>query len=236
MRMNTSCTRSSLAGRLPVVRRKKLNSRLWLRSNKVASLSTSPSRTSAISSLSVAFTLAPAPSGTASRTWIPQAPEKVTRLLLASRAVDPAPTYPLEPSGEEMRALVAAAMERIVRHVESLPGQPAAVTEGGAELARALREPLPQTGAPLSELLDLLFERAVPHSFNTAGPGYLAYIPGGGIFHAALADLIADSVNRYVGVFAAAPGLAQLEANVVRWLAEIVGYPSAARGILTSGG
>ncbi len=39
-----------------------------------------------------------------------------------------------------------------------------------------------------------------------------------------------------MGVFAAAPVLAQLEANVVAWFAEIVGYPAGARGFLTSGG
>ncbi len=44
-------------------------------------------------------------------------------------------------------------------------------------------------------------------------------------------DLISNTVNRYVGVWAAAPGLAQLESNVVQWLCEIVGYPSGAGGI-----
>ena len=144
--------------------------------------------------------------------------------------------HPLEPSTAAMRDMVEAALQRILPYLETLAAQPAASTEGGPALARALAEPLPETGTPFSELLDLLFDRAVPCSFNTAGPGYLAYIPGGGLFHAAVADLIADSVNRYVGVFAAAPGLAQLEANVTRWLAEIVGFPPAARGILTSGG
>jgi aromatic-L-amino-acid decarboxylase len=142
----------------------------------------------------------------------------------------------LELSAEEMRRLVDTAMERIVRHIESLPAQPAADTEGGRELARSLIEPLPEEGRPYSELLDLLFQKLVPKTFNTASPGYLAYIPGGGIFHAALADLISSSVNRYMGVFAAAPGLSQLEANVVRWFCQIVGYPAQAGGILASGG
>ncbi len=145
-------------------------------------------------------------------------------------------TFPLEPSGEEMRRLVQQAMDRIVPHIESLPRQPAADVAGGPSLARSLMESLPEQGEAFDPLLELLFDRVVPKSFNTAGPGYLAYIPGGGIFHSAVADLIADSVNRYVGVFAAAPGLSQLEANVVRWLAEIIGYETDARGFLTSGG
>src|SRR5262249_8040669 len=123
----------------------------------------------------------------------------------------------LELQGDPLRRLIEAATERILSHIESLPRQPSADVEGGIALARSLVETMPETGTPVAELLDLLFDTVVPKTFNTAGPGYLAYIPGGGIPHAAVADLIADSVNRYVGVFAAAPGLAQLEENVVRW-------------------
>jgi aromatic-L-amino-acid decarboxylase len=39
-----------------------------------------------------------------------------------------------------------------------------------------------------------------------------------------------------VGVFAAAPALAQLETNVIRWLCRIVGYGPSGGGVLTSGG
>jgi aromatic-L-amino-acid decarboxylase len=141
----------------------------------------------------------------------------------------------LELTGPEMRALVDAAMARIVVHLESLPEQPAFDLDGARELSRSLVESMPEQGAAPDELLDLVFQAALK-SFNTAGPGYLAYIPGGGIFHAAVADLIADAVNRYVGVWLAAPGLSQLEANVVRWFCDIVSYPATARGMLTSGG
>ena len=115
---------------------------------------------------------------------------------------------PLEPSQEDMRGLVDQAMEQILAYIASLPDQPAAQTEDGAALARALKDCLPEDGTPYADLLTLLFQKAIPASFNCAGPGYLAYVPGGGIFHAAVADLISNAVNRYVGVWAAAPGLA----------------------------
>lgn len=150
--------------------------------------------------------------------------------------MEPPRTFPLEPDAAEMRRLVDAAMARIVPFVESLPRQPAAVWEGGADFARALAEPAPEHGAPIEELLALLFDRVVPHSFNTAGPGYLAYVPGGGIFHTALADLIGDVVNRYVGVWLAAPGMVRLEQNVLEWFRELLGLPPGAGGVLTTGG
>ncbi len=143
---------------------------------------------------------------------------------------------PLELGSEEMRSLVDQAMEHIVAHIESLPSQPVSANDGGLELARSLVEPLPELGTSFSDLLEHLFEEVVPCSYNTASAGYLAYIPSGGLFQSAVADLIADSINRYVTVWLAAPGLVQLEANVVRWLCEIVGYPPAAGGFLTSGG
>src|SRR5262249_45922816 len=163
-----------------------------------------------------------------------QGPGKLAGALLSGPAVDEDRSLELSP--DALRRLIDSAARRIVAHVASLPDQPSADTEGGAALARSLAAPLPQSRRPADELLDRLFETIVPKSFNTAGPGYLAYIPGGGLPQSAVADLVADAVNRYVGVFAAAPGLAQLEANVVRWFADLVGYPAAARGILTSGG
>lgn len=144
--------------------------------------------------------------------------------------------HELELDGRQLRRLVHLAAERVARFVETLPEQPAADVEGAAELARSLIEPLPEQGTSFEALLDLLFDRVVPKSFNTTSPGYLAYIPGGGLLQTAVADFLGDAVNRYVGVWLAAPGMAQLEANVVRWFADLVGFPKQASGFLTSGG
>ncbi len=145
--------------------------------------------------------------------------------------------FPLEPSDDELKALLTEAVRRVVLHVGSLPSQPADGSAGAGALARALieREP-PEEGADAGPVLDLLFEKAIPASFNNAGPGFMAYIPGGGQPYAAAADLISAAVNRYTGVFAPAPALVQLETNVVRWLARGVGYPEGAGGFLASGG
>ncbi len=146
-------------------------------------------------------------------------------------------TLPLEPDAAEMHRMVNLAMRHIVEHITTLPSQPASNVEGATEYARTLieRHP-PQHGEPFEKLIDFIFKDAAPRSFNAPGPGYLAFIPGGGLFHAAVADLIADSINRYVGVFAAAPALAQIEANVVRWFCDMAGYGEGSGGVLTTGG
>ena len=135
-----------------------------------------------------------------------------------------------------MRDMVAQAMDRVVPYIAALPGQRMHTMTGGKKLARWLREPLPEEGAPFDKLLTMLFSRVFPATINTASPGYLAYIPGGGLFHAAVADLVTLSLNRYVGLFAAAPGLVQLKVNVISWFATMMGMPAGSGGLLTTGG
>ncbi len=69
---------------------------------------------------------------------------------------------------------------------------------------------------------------------QTSG-GQFAFIPGGGVFPAALGDLLADVGNSYAGVHFAAPAATMMERSLVRWMAELVGYPESAGGDLTSG-
>ena len=125
---------------------------------------------------------------------------------------------------------------RCVDHLASVDRQPSCGDVDAAALCRALREPSPEHGVALEPLLDSLFRDWIPRSFTTIAPGYFAYIPGGGIYPAALADFIADTTNRYTGVWQAAPALVQLEANALDWLRDWMGFPPEARGLFTTGG
>ena len=142
----------------------------------------------------------------------------------------------LELSGDEFRDLVDEAVKQISAHIDSLPDQPAWNSDNAAALARSVNEPLPERGQRASAILDDLFHRLLPVTYNTSSPGYLAFVPGGGIPHAAVADLIAGAINRFVGVWNAAPAFAEMESTVVRWFCDIVGYSQHAGGFLTTGG
>ena len=145
-------------------------------------------------------------------------------------------TVNLEFSVDEMRAMADAVVERCVAHIATLDRQPACGDVDAAALCRAMREPAPEQAAALEPLLDSLFRDWIPRSFTPPSPGYLAFIPGGGLFPAALADFIANTTNRYTGVWQAAPALVQLEANALDWLRDWMGFPADARGLFTTGG
>jgi aromatic-L-amino-acid decarboxylase len=142
---------------------------------------------------------------------------------------------PLEPEPQELEAQTRAVAEFVLEHLRSLDRQPSFDLDGVEALRASFREAVPEEGRPLDGLLERL-EAAIVKSYNTAGPGYLAYIPGGGVYASALADFVATATNRYVGVAGAAPALAQIEETAIGWLARLMGLPPGARGILTSGG
>jgi aromatic-L-amino-acid/L-tryptophan decarboxylase len=147
----------------------------------------------------------------------------------------PRPSRPLEPEPRELEAQTRAVAEFVLEHVLSLDRQPSFDLDEVQALRASFREAVPEAGRPLEELLQRL-AAATLKSYNTAGPGYLAYIPGGGVYASALADFVATATNRYVGVSGAAPALAQIEETAVGWLAGLMGLPPGARGVLTSGG
>jgi aromatic-L-amino-acid decarboxylase len=142
---------------------------------------------------------------------------------------------PLDPSPEQMREMGEAALAYAIDFLERRPGAPASDLGDAAEVARAYRESPPEAGGEFKELLDLV-EVAALKSYDNSGPGFLAYIPGGGLFASSLADLLATTTDRFVNLAMASPVTAQIEANVVRWLCTLFGFPEGARGVLTSGG
>ena len=145
-------------------------------------------------------------------------------------------TPDLEYSAADMRAMADAVVSRCIDHIASLSGQPVLGDVEARDLCVALREPAPEEGSALPPLLDVVLDQCVPRSFNAAHPGYLAYIPGGGVFPAALADFIANTTNRFTGVWMASPALVQLEATALDWIRDWMGFPDTARGLFTTGG
>ena len=124
----------------------------------------------------------------------------------------------LDFGADEMRAMADAVVERAFAHLAALSSAPACGDVAAEALCRSLREPAPRAPVQLHDVLGPLFDEWIPRSFTTPGPGYLAYIPGGGTYPAALADFIANTTNRYTGVWQASPALVQLAANALEWL------------------
>jgi aromatic-L-amino-acid decarboxylase len=142
---------------------------------------------------------------------------------------------PLEPSRQELATMSTLLTDRLLAFVEGRSEAPAADFNGVDDLIRAIRVDPPERGVPLGTVLDLVMA-AGEKGHDTAGPGWLAYVPGGGLVTAAFADLVARVTNRFVTVWEAAPVMAEIEATAIRWLCGLFDYDETARGIFTTGG
>jgi aromatic-L-amino-acid decarboxylase len=129
-----------------------------------------------------------------------------------------------------------AVLSYLVEFLEGLPDAQASNVDDPLPFARTLREAVPERGIRDFDAVLATVKEAASHGFETAGPGYLAYIPGGGLFSSALADFVATCVNRFVNLWSPAPAFVQIEATVIEWISGLFGLPETAGGILTSGG
>ena len=141
----------------------------------------------------------------------------------------------LEPPPAERAALVDPVVAYANRFIDSLPTRPMFI-DGSTDGAALRDEQFLETPADIDDLLRIIETEVDTEGINPAGGGHLGYIPGGGLFHSALGDLLADVSNRYAGVFFASPGAVRMENRLLRWMGELVGYPADAVGNLTSGG
>ena len=142
---------------------------------------------------------------------------------------------PLEPDAPQRRALFEAVGAHAEDFLKRLPT--ARVFEGNPRPAEELarRRPADEPGA-LDELLHLFRESVEDTGVKAASGGHLAYIPGGGLYASALGDFLAAVTNEYAGVRFAGPGAVEMENLLLRWMADLVGYPAGAQGNLASGG
>jgi glutamate/tyrosine decarboxylase-like PLP-dependent enzyme len=88
----------------------------------------------------------------------------------------------------------------------------------------------------LKDALHRLDEEIVNKGVRTSGPGYLGYIPGGGLYASAMGDYLAALTNVYAGVRYTSPGASLLEDELIQWLKKIFNFPEEGVGTLTSGG
>ena len=142
---------------------------------------------------------------------------------------------PLEPGAsvrKRLRKSIVASTERFLRKVATLR----AYNETDDKGIGLLRAPISEEGIPLETVIELLEHDVVRPGGHPASGGYLAYIPGGGIYPAALGDYVAAVSDKYAGVFFAGPGPVRMENMLLRWVADLIGYPASAAGNIASGG
>lgn len=153
--------------------------------------------------------------------------DQILELEKTSRLLEPTPH-----ERETARDQVISYTENFLGKVDSLK----AYNETEDKGIHLLDSPIAENGIDINSALELLRENVDRPGLNPASGGHLAYIPGGGIYMSSLGDYLAAVFNRYAGVFYASPGAVRMENMLIRWLCDVIGYPTNAHGNLTTSG
>jgi len=145
---------------------------------------------------------------------------------------------PLAMSSQEFRVLGTQLIDRIANFLDSLPDRRVTPAESPAVVRQVLaaERTLPKQGASAEMLLnhaaDLLFE----HSLFNGHARFWGYVTSSAAPIGALGDLLAAAVNPNTGAWLLSPMASEIEAQTVRWIAEMLHYPVDCGGLFVSGG
>ena len=101
------------------------------------------------------------------------------------------------------------------------------------EVKNFLKQPLPLTPQPHDQVYQDFVDYVLPYPMGNPHPRFWGWVMGNGTPFAAMAELLAATMNPNMGGGEHAANY--VEAQVVDWFKEMFGYPQEASGLLTSG-
>jgi len=145
---------------------------------------------------------------------------------------------PVELDPDEFRKIGHQLIDDVADLLASMRDRPLAPGETAEQVRELLgaERPLPDEGADAAALMREATDLLVDHSLYNAHPRFFGYITAGAAPIGILADLLASAVNQNVGSWSLSPMATEIEAQTVRWISELVGFPPGGGGVLVSGG
>jgi glutamate/tyrosine decarboxylase-like PLP-dependent enzyme len=144
---------------------------------------------------------------------------------------------PLELSPDNFRKTGHRLVDDIADFLSSLPQgkvNPGETPEGVRQILG--QHSLPVAGTDAQVLMKEATNLLLDHSLFNGHPSFFGYITSSAAPIGALGDLLAATVNSNVSSFQLAPMATEIEAQTIRWIAEMIGYPTDCGGLLVSGG
>jgi len=145
---------------------------------------------------------------------------------------------PIEIQSEEFRNMGYRLVDRITELMDSLPSRPVTTGEAPPAIRMALdsTRPLPDLGADPTQLMDHAADLLFDHSLFNSHPRFWGYITASAAPIGILGDFLASAVNQNTGAWFLSPMASEIEGQTIRWIAELLGFPTTSGGLLVSGG
>lgn len=103
-------------------------------------------------------------------------------------------------------------------------------------LEKLFDESLPETGIAAQEIFERYKQDVITHAMQVPSPRYFGQFNPTPLPIGVWADALSSSLNQNAGAWRNGPTSAMIEARVMRWLCDLVGYGAQSFGTLASGG
>ncbi len=137
---------------------------------------------------------------------------------------------------EEHENLGRAVTKIIADFAESLESRRVASEATPSDLEKIFAEPLPETGTSSEEILARFTSDVAPHAMAVPSPRYFGQFNPTPLPIGVWADALCSALNQNAGAWRNGPTSAMIEARVMRWLCDLLGYGAESFGTLASGG
>ena len=97
----------------------------------------------------------------------------------------------------------------------------------------AFREPMPAAPTSVAEAHGRFMRDVLPYAVGNAHPRFMGWVHGAGTAEGMLAEMVAAGLNANLGGRDQMP--LEVEKQVVRWMAELFGFPETAGGLFVTG-
>ena len=142
----------------------------------------------------------------------------------------------LDPSADEIRDWGNSVIQFMTDYLGDLRARPVYRHTSSHEIRSGLDATLPIEGTDFDSLLKVFCDTIVPFSRQNAHPRMFGYVQSPGIPIAALADLLASTLNANLTIWRSAPAPVELERLTIDWIRQILGVNAGAGGLFVSGG
>jgi aromatic-L-amino-acid decarboxylase len=142
----------------------------------------------------------------------------------------------LDPSADDIRRWGKAAIEAMAGYLDSIRDRRVYPTTSAREIRENLERALPVEGVGFERLLETFNADIVETSRHNGHPRMFGYVQAPGTAVAAIADLLASTLNANLTAWRSAPAAVEIERLTIDWIKQIVGFKAKAGGLFVSGG
>ncbi|PYL04161.1 MAG: pyridoxal-dependent decarboxylase [Verrucomicrobia bacterium] len=129
-----------------------------------------------------------------------------------------------------------AAVELMAKYLGTLRDRRLYPDTSSREIREQLDASLPEKATDFEQLLEVIRKPLLEFSRHNGHPRMFGYVQAPGTAIAAIADLLASTLNANLTAWRSAPAAVEIERLTIDWIKQIIGFDPNAAGLFVSGG